>query len=598
MASRVFYRKWRPRTLSEVVGQEHVTRTLKNAVASGRIAHAYLFCGPRGTGKTSTGRILAKAANCLSPVDGEPCNTCQMCQSINEGSAPDIIEIDAASKTGVDDIRDLREKANYAPNIARYKVYIIDEVHMISTAASNAFLKTLEEPPPHAIFVLATTELHKILPTIMSRCQRFDFHRLSQSAVISKLQFIAEQESIEIQPEALRLIARTTTGSLRDAENLLEQLTAYYGSRIDLHQVQAMLGISGDQRVRDLAGHIIAQDIPEGLRTINSVSNDGIDLRQFNREMVDYLRDIMLVKSGSESIVDATAEEKNELIKLAGSTSLDYLLNAVKHFGAADLRLDNYSPLPLELALIDTVLSCTLTVYEQKATGHIANMAETAKSEAARKRQQEEKGNAASPQLKPPAHLEVSTQEAVAKKPPLQTTHPGSKKTVEGQDVAVEAGIDAGTMPEQSAGDSGEEAPPPVRRSAEAKIKLKSAKDIEFIRDHWKEFVASMKGEGSRGNLDAFLRSACEPVSISFDSSASGGGTPDLTVGFYAKFHKDYIDDPKYKFLVEKKLKEFFGQSYKIQCIIIERKKEGRQTPAKDSFLAQAAMERGAKKLD
>jgi len=187
MTSQVFYRKWRPRTFSEVVGQEHVTRTLCHAVDSERVAHAYLFCGPRGTGKTSTGRILAKAVNCLNSAEGEPCNNCTMCQAINEGSAPDIIEIDAASNRGIDEIRDLRERVNYAPNLARYKVYIIDEVHMITGPAANAFLKTLEEPPPHAIFILATTEPHHILPTISSRCQRFDFRRLSQSAVISKL---------------------------------------------------------------------------------------------------------------------------------------------------------------------------------------------------------------------------------------------------------------------------------------------------------------------------------------------------------------------------------------------------------------------------
>src|SRR5512136_449970 len=187
MTSQVFYRKWRPQTLADVVGQEHITKTLLNALESGRVAHAYLFCGPRGTGKTSTGRILAKAVNCISDGKGEPCNTCRICQSITEGRALDVIEIDAASNTGVDNIRDLREKVNYAPNEARFKVYIIDEVHMLSTNASNALLKTLEEPPPHAIFILATTETHKVLPTIISRCQRFDFRRISQADIVKRL---------------------------------------------------------------------------------------------------------------------------------------------------------------------------------------------------------------------------------------------------------------------------------------------------------------------------------------------------------------------------------------------------------------------------
>ncbi|MFC2018285.1 DNA polymerase III subunit gamma/tau, partial [Chloroflexota bacterium] len=212
MTSQVFYRKWRPQALAEVAGQEHVTQTLLNALGSGKVAHAYLFCGPRGTGKTSTGRILAKAVNCISSGSGDPCNMCDMCQAVTQGRAMDIIEIDAASNRGIDEIRELRERVNFVPSRARYKVYIIDEVHMLTEPASNALLKTLEEPPPHAIFILATTEPHKMLPTIISRCQRFDFHRLSHSAVISKLMHISEQEGISIEPQALRLIAKGVSG--------------------------------------------------------------------------------------------------------------------------------------------------------------------------------------------------------------------------------------------------------------------------------------------------------------------------------------------------------------------------------------------------
>jgi DNA polymerase-3 subunit gamma/tau len=242
MASQVYYRKWRPRTLGEVVGQEQVTRTLLNALKTGRISHAYLFCGPRGTGKTSMGRALAKAVNCLTTGGkGEPCNTCEMCQAINEGRALDFIEIDAASNTGVDDVRALRERVATSPAQARFKVYLIDEFHMLSTAASNALLKTLEEPPPHVIFILATTEVHKILPTIMSRCQRFDFRRLAMADVVKKLSSICETEKITVEPEALKLIARSAAGSLRDAENLLEQLNTYYGADISFRQVQEVL---------------------------------------------------------------------------------------------------------------------------------------------------------------------------------------------------------------------------------------------------------------------------------------------------------------------------------------------------------------------
>ena len=226
----VFYRKWRPRTLAEVVGQEPVTRTLLNALNTNRVAHALLFFGPRGTGKTSTGRILAKAVNCLQNETGEPCNECSVCQAFNEGRAIDLIEIDAASNTGVDDIRDLKEKVNFAPNTTKYKVYIIDEVHMLSNSAFNALLKTLEEPPEHVIFILATTEVHKVPATITSRCQRFDLRRIPMSAMIGRLEHICQAEGINVEPEALALIAKNATGSLRDAENLLEQMVVYHGT--------------------------------------------------------------------------------------------------------------------------------------------------------------------------------------------------------------------------------------------------------------------------------------------------------------------------------------------------------------------------------
>ncbi|GAH12402.1 unnamed protein product, partial [marine sediment metagenome] len=238
----------------------------------------------------------------------------------------DVIEIDAASNRGIDDIRDLRERVNYAPNQAHYKVYIIDEVHMLTKEASNALLKTLEEPPPHVIFILATTEAHKVLPTILSRCQRFDFRRISQADVVAKLSRICGAEGIHIELKGLQLIAKATTGSLRDAENMLEQMTAYYGSEIELGQVQAILGITGDWRTRELVKHIINSDVSAGMATLNSVNSDGLDLRQFNRELVEYLRGLLLVKTGSSDAVDVTAEDLTELKDLAAKIPLAQIL--------------------------------------------------------------------------------------------------------------------------------------------------------------------------------------------------------------------------------------------------------------------------------
>jgi DNA polymerase-3 subunit gamma/tau len=562
MASQVFYRKWRPQNLSEVVGQEHVTQTLRHAVAGGRVAHAYLFCGPRGTGKTSTGRILAKAINCLNPEQGEPCNSCALCKSINEASAPDIIEIDAASNRGIDEIRDLREKVNYTPNLARYKVYIIDEVHMITKEASNAFLKTLEEPPPHAIFILATTEPHKVLSTVMSRCQRFDFHRLSQSAVISKLNLICEKEDIKIAPEALRLIAKVSTGSLRDSENLLEQLVTYYGHEIKLHQVQEMLGISGDLRIRELAKHIINKDITAGLKTINSVASDGLDLRQFNRELVDYLRELLLVKSGSEEIIDVTSDDLIEIKELATGAGLDYLLIAVKRFGEIDLRLDNYSSLPLELALVDCILAATGVKEPVKVKQREAEEPATAASRPARQTR-------SAPEVKTESKIQAKTSAPEAK------TEAKIQAKSSAPEVKTEAKIQAKTpVPATSA--EGQAEPIETVKAPD----IAPSPEMDDIRDRWKDFVNAMRGEGSKGNLDAFLRSSCEPLSIEDNT---------LTLGFYHKFHKEYIEDPKYRHLVERKLREVFGRSYQVRCVLTAAKtKDKTESPlvkaAKESY--------------
>ena len=350
----VFYRKWRPKSLSEVVGQEAITKTLKQAVAQGRTSHAYLFCGTRGTGKTSTARILAKAINCLSPQDGEPDNECHICVGINEARSLDLIEIDAASNRGIDDIRDLSDKVRFSPNESRYKIYIIDEVHMLTEPAFNALLKTLEEPPAHAVFILATTEAHKVPLTIISRCQRYDFRRIPIEQMVAKLAYICSQEGIEASDEALHLVARIANGGLRDAENLLEQVVVSYGSPISEDDVRQMLGLGGDEIALELVRHIIGKSVKDGIATVNDATEQGTDLRQLLRGALEYLRALLLIKTGAGANFGYSDEIMSRLNTLAADAPMEHLVRALKVFAGVNMRRDAASTLPLELAVVES----------------------------------------------------------------------------------------------------------------------------------------------------------------------------------------------------------------------------------------------------
>jgi len=356
--TQALYRKWRPQTFEEVVGQEHVVHTLRNGIASGRVHHAYLFAGPRGTGKTTTARLLAKAVNCLAeePAD-RPCNECAVCRAVNEGRLMDLIEIDAASNTGVDDVRELRERVGYRPNEARYKVYVIDEVHMLSNAAFNALLKTLEEPPPHAIFVLATTEPQRIPATVISRCQRFDFHRIPLTDIISRLRHLTEQEGIAADDEALTLIARQATGSMRDAESLLDQLAAY-NEGITGEVVRTALGTGTEESVTALTDALASGDVGKGLGVINAAMDRGTDPRQFARQVAEHLRWLMHMRLGSNVTLLIPEGWRDKFQAQASQIELRQLTRGVRLFSqaAAEARAAWQPQLPLELAFVEAAL--------------------------------------------------------------------------------------------------------------------------------------------------------------------------------------------------------------------------------------------------
>ncbi len=347
------YRKWRPQTFDDVVGQEHIVRTLRNAFQTGHIHHAYLFAGPRGTGKTTCARLVAKAVNCLAPAETRPCNECEICKAVNAGRLMDLIEIDAASNTGVENVRELLEKVGFRPTQARYKVYVIDEVHMLSTAAFNALLKTLEEPPAHVIFVLATTEVHKILPTVLSRCQRFEFRRIPLETLTARLRVIAQNEGIEAEPEALDLIARAAAGGMRDGISLLDQMAA--DGVVTADYVRLMLGAERREVVQALARAWLQADLTDGLATINHAVDGGADPRQLARQLADFLRGLLLMRIGAGAMwPDPTTEERPQLEALARQAEIDRLTAAVRLFSqvANESRAGWQPQLPLELAFV------------------------------------------------------------------------------------------------------------------------------------------------------------------------------------------------------------------------------------------------------
>jgi DNA polymerase-3 subunit gamma/tau len=354
----VFARKYRPQTFDDLVGQTHVTRTLKNAVAQNRLAHAYLFVGPRGTGKTSTARILSKALNCIQGPTVTPCGVCDNCREIAAGNSLDVLEIDGASNNGVEQVRELRDNVRYAPAKSRFKIYIIDEVHMLTSAAFNALLKTLEEPPPHVKFIFATTEPQKVLPTILSRCQRFDLHRIAANLIAQHLQLIAGKEKLTLQPAAAHAIARGAEGGMRDAESMLDQLVAFCGNEVAEEDVLNVFGFTSQQTVADFVGRILRGETPNALELLHSQCDAGKDMMKLMSDTIAYLRDLLVFKVKPDALSDDASDEIGQTFASQASLiETSRVLELIDQFAAAEGRM-KWAPnkkLHFEVAVIKAI---------------------------------------------------------------------------------------------------------------------------------------------------------------------------------------------------------------------------------------------------
>ena len=599
-SGQVLYRKWRPQTFAEVVGQEPVTRTLRNSVASGRIAHAYLLSGPRGTGKTSLGRLVAKAANCATPADGEPCNECDSCRAFLEGRAIDFIEQDAASHNSVDDIRQLRENVVLNPMSGEYKVYLLDEVHMLSSSAENALLKTLEEPPPHIIFVLATTEPHRVSTTIISRCQRFDLRRIPTPAVVERLAFICDKEGFSLDMASLQEVARSASGSLRDAINGLEQIVTYYGPSPSLEQVREALGISVDARSAQLARLLLAdpstgspsgasesakrtgqagQTLAEGLKLVAAVRDDGVDMRRFSREVVSYLRELLLVKAGVADTLDQTEETLAAMQELAKQANRAAIVSALKAIGRLDFRDDPQSSLPLELALVDLVTESEEPAERPAAAAKNAVPTPT------------------EPEPQPQFSIPASSAEEVEATATGATVGAPEPEAAEAAPAPTPASVPAdpstGSPSPDSSGEPAKRTGPAPSTACEASLaptsgSLSPDSSAEPAKGTGPALLARIRDacKESDKQLSALLNASCEVTSLEEDV---------LTLGFYHTFHLERMEAGSFAGRLSELLSQELGRPITAKLVHSPR----RPTPGKvkSGHLVQAAQELGAKPI-
>ena len=593
MTSQVYYRRWRPGSFAELVGQEHVSTTLRQSVKQGRVSHSYLFCGPRGSGKTTTARIIAKAVNCLDPRDGDPCNACTMCQTINDGRFMDIIELDAASNRGIDEIRDIREKVNFSPAQGSRKVYIIDEAHMLTDAAANAFLKTLEEPPSHVIFVLCTTEAHKILPTIVSRCQRFDFRRIPSELIYQRLTEMVEAEGAAVDAEALRLVARYASGSLRDAQNLLEQLVVSHSDGVGLREVEDLLGLGHGERWLDLVRYLLMGNTSASLGLINQAAWDGTDLRQLHRQTQELLRAVLHLQWSSGQSLDLDDHVVDQLGELVGQLPPWRILTALKTWGEVNMRYDAPSTLTLELAAVEICGAqaapsadlITQTPTEPVKTSPPATPVVKEPVPVGADDKESEPPPAVTPLPEPTAEPATATQPSDL--PVSEPVPIGADDKESGSPPAVTPLPEPTDEPATATQSSVLPASEPVPTAS-------PSTEQSDLAGAWAATVKALaRQKGKKYILGALLKD-CKPDAIYLEEDT-------LCLPFAHRAHmermQEEIDDPKGRRLVSDVINQCFGRTYEFKLTLIEGNGAGSSSPAsaQNSPLVRAAMGMGAR---
>ena len=562
-SAQVYYRKWRPGTFSDLAGQEHVGNTLRQAVMQNRVSHSYLFCGTRGSGKTTTARVLAKAVNCLNPQQGDPCDECAICVSINEGRNLDIIELDAASNRGVEEIREIREKVNFQPAQNRRKVYIIDEAHMLTREASNAFLKTLEEPPEHVIFILCTTEADRLLPTILSRCQRYDFRRLPGQTIYDRLAYITDQEAIAIHPDALRMVARNAGGSMRDALNILEQLAVSSDGDITLRDVEESLGLVRSDAYLALAQKLLAGDTTGSLETINEVVWEGGEPRQLHRQTLDLLRSMLLLSWDAGQTLDLPDDTLAGLRAIIEKTDSHHILRAVRIWGEAGpgLRYDAPSALALEIAAAEICRPAPLTN-----------------------------------DVPLPAPAAAPAQPAPANRQPQRPPAPPAGQSGRGQPRQGNAGPSQPPSPRQAPPPG---PPPEPARGGPAPARAPAAAP-DSLQGRWEQAVRQLaRSKGSKYNLGALLRD-CRSNNVRMADDDSTLILPFSNAANLDRMQEE-LNDPRVRDTIEQAIEQSFGSRHTFQVTLAGASGEGAQSARnsiQDSPLVRTAMGLGARILD